>query len=254
MVLSTLHTNDAISAPIRLIDMGVPRFMVATSLQVVLAQRLVRLVCESCAENYSLKPFEHEWLRLELKDEVDRHRYMHGRGCTNCNGTGYQGRMGIYEMLEMNFDMVEAANHHDPAHFMKMARQQMEGKTLRTQVVREVLKGRTTVTEAMRISNQFIDLSTEAKAAALKGVQGGMASAMAINYAGCSVLLNVVTANKCVQVNNCSSISSVLEGGIPTGYTVGASSIAANGTVVACTITQTDGGATATFSGIGAGI
>jgi len=101
---------------------------------------------------------------------------------------------------------------------------------------------------------KFIDLSTEAKAAALKGVQGGMASAMAINYAGCSALLNVVTANKCVQVNDCSDISSVLEGGIPTGYTVGASLIAANGTVVACTITQTDGLATATFSGIGAGI
>ncbi|MDD5404481.1 MAG: GspE/PulE family protein [Sulfuricella sp.] len=155
MVLSTLHTNDAMSAPIRLIDMGVPRFMVATSLQVVLAQRLVRLVCESCTENYDLKPFEHEWLRLELKDQVDRHQYRHGRGCTNCNGTGYQGRMGIYEMLEMDFDMVEAANHHDPAHFMKMARQQMAGKTLRTQAVREVLKGRTTVGEAMRISNQF---------------------------------------------------------------------------------------------------
>jgi len=155
MVLSTLHTNDAISTPIRLIDMGVPRFMVATSLQVVLAQRLVRLVCESCAENYELKPFEHEWLRLELNDAVDQFQYKHGRGCTNCNGTGYQGRMGIYEMLEMNFEMVEAANHHDPAHFMKMARQQMAGKTLRTQAVGEVLKGRTTVGEAMRISNQF---------------------------------------------------------------------------------------------------
>jgi len=155
MVLSTLHTNDAISTPIRLIDMGVPRFMVATSLQVVLAQRLVRLVCESCAESYPLKPFEHEWLRLELKDQVDQHKYTHGRGCTNCNGTGYQGRMGIYEMLEMTFEMVEAANHHDPAHFIKMARQQMAGKTLRAQAVGEVLKGRTTVSEAMRISNQF---------------------------------------------------------------------------------------------------
>jgi MSHA biogenesis protein MshE len=157
MVLSTLHTNDAISTPIRLIDMGVPRFMVATSLQVVLAQRLVRLVCESCVETYTLKPYEHEWIRLELKDAVDQHQYKHGRGCTNCNGTGYQGRMGIYEMLEMNFEMVEAANHHDPQHFMKMARQQLAGKTLRSQAVSEVLRGRTTVAEAMRISNQFED-------------------------------------------------------------------------------------------------
>ncbi|MFH1495566.1 MAG: GspE/PulE family protein [Pseudomonadota bacterium] len=157
MVLSTLHTNDAISTPIRLIDMGVPRFMVATSLQVVLAQRLVRLICESCTETYTLKPYEHEWMRLELKDAVDQHSYKHGRGCTNCNGTGYQGRVGVYEMLEMNFEMVEAANHHDPQHFMKMARQQLAGKTLRSQAVGEVLKGRTTVAEAMRISNQFED-------------------------------------------------------------------------------------------------
>lgn len=157
MVLSTLHTNDAISTPIRLIDMGVPRFMVATSLQVVLAQRLVRLICESCTETYELKPFEHEWMRLELKDAVDQQQYKHGRGCTNCNGTGYQGRIGIYEMLEMTVEMVEAANHHDPAHFMKMARQQLAGKTLRTQAVDEVIKGRTTVSEAMRISNQFED-------------------------------------------------------------------------------------------------
>ncbi|MDP2961794.1 MAG: GspE/PulE family protein [Sulfurimicrobium sp.] len=157
MVLSTLHTNDAISTPIRLIDMGVPRFMVATSLQVVLAQRLVRLVCESCAEPYALKPYEHEWMRLELKDAVDQHQYKHGRGCANCNGTGYQGRIGVYEMLEMSFEMVEAANHHDPQHFMKMARQQMAGRTLRSQAVGEVLRGRTTVAEAMRISNQFED-------------------------------------------------------------------------------------------------
>ncbi len=157
MVLSTLHTNDAISTPIRLIDMGVPRFMVATSLQVVLAQRLVRLVCESCAEPYALKPYEHEWLKLELKDEVDQHSYVHGRGCTICNGTGFQGRMGIYEMLEMSFEMVEAANHHEPIHFMNLARKQMAGRTLRSQAVSEVIKGRTTAAEAMRISNQFED-------------------------------------------------------------------------------------------------
>jgi MSHA biogenesis protein MshE len=96
-------------------------------------------------------------MRLELKDAVDQHSYKHGRGCTNCNGTGYQGRVGVYEMLEMSFEMVEAANHHDPQHFMKMARQQLAGKTLRSQAVGEVLKGRTTVAEAMRISNQFED-------------------------------------------------------------------------------------------------
>ena len=157
LVLSTLHTNDAVSTPIRLLDMGVPRYMVATSVQVVLAQRLVRVVCESCAEPYPLKPTEHEWLKLELKDGVDSHQFVHGRGCDHCNGTGYRGRTGVYEMLEMTEAVAEAANHHDPAHFMKVAHAQMAGETLRRHGVALAVSGRTTVSEAMRISNQFED-------------------------------------------------------------------------------------------------
>jgi type II secretory ATPase GspE/PulE/Tfp pilus assembly ATPase PilB-like protein len=78
LVLSTLHTNDAASTPIRLLDMGVPRYMVATSIQVVLAQRLVRIICASCSEEYALKPTEHAWLKAELGDAVDARRYMYG--------------------------------------------------------------------------------------------------------------------------------------------------------------------------------
>jgi MSHA biogenesis protein MshE len=154
MVLSTLHTNDAMSTPIRLLDMGVPRFMVALSLQLILAQRLVRLVCESCAQPYVLQPRERHWLRYELGDRVDGQRYMHGAGCTHCNGTGYQGRTGVYEMLEMTDRVVEAANQDDPALFLNAARQQMQGETLRRDAVRLVVQGRTTVEEAMRISGQ----------------------------------------------------------------------------------------------------
>jgi MSHA biogenesis protein MshE len=157
LVLSTLHTNDAISTPIRLLDMGVPRYMVATSLQVVLAQRLVRVICESCAQDYQLKPTEHEWLKTELSDTVDSHRYLQGRGCSHCNGTGYRGRTGVYEMLEMTEEVSAAANHSDPAHFMKVAQTQMAGQTLRRHAVALVVSGKTTVSEAMRISNQFED-------------------------------------------------------------------------------------------------
>lgn len=157
LVLSTLHTNDAISTPVRLLDMGVPRYMVATSLQAVLAQRLVRVICESCAQPYDLKPTEHEWLKAELGDNVANHHYLHGRGCTHCNGTGYRGRTGVYEMLEMTQAVADAANHHDPAHFMKVAQAQMAGETLRRHAVALVVAGKTTVAEAMRISNQFED-------------------------------------------------------------------------------------------------
>ena len=157
MVLSTLHTNDVISTPIRLLDMGVPRYMVALSLQLVLAQRLVRVVCENCAEPYAPTPHEHEWLRYELGDTVDQRKYMHGKGCAHCGGTGYAGRTGVYEMLEMSNEIVEAINSDDTGTFVQAARKQMAGETLRRDAVRLVVKGRTTIEEAMRISNQFED-------------------------------------------------------------------------------------------------
>ena len=157
MVLSTLHTNDAMTTPIRLLDMGVPRYMVALSVQLVLAQRLVRVICESCAQPHTLKPNEREWLRAELHDRVDAQRYMHGPGCSHCNGTGYQGRTGVYEMLEMSNEVVQAASQDDPNVFVQAAKKQMAGNTLRRDAVRLVLAGRTTVDEAMRISNQYED-------------------------------------------------------------------------------------------------
>ena len=155
LVLSTLHTNDAISTPIRLLDMGVPRFMVALSVHMVVAQRLVRVICGNCREPYTPTPNEHEWLRFELGDQANSHAYHHGRGCAHCANTGYQGRTGVYEFLEMSDAVVEAINHEDPGEFMRVARQQMAGETLRRDAVRLVVAGRTTIAEAMRISNQF---------------------------------------------------------------------------------------------------
>lgn len=157
LVLSTLHTNDAASTPLRLLDMGVPAYMVATSLQGVLAQRLLRVICESCTEPHTPAPHEHVWLKLELGDQVDRYKYMHGRGCSHCNGTGYLGRVGVYEMLEMTHQVVEAVTHQDPAHFVKVARQQMAGATIRRHAMALAVKGQTTIAEAMRISSQLED-------------------------------------------------------------------------------------------------
>jgi MSHA biogenesis protein MshE len=157
MVLSTLHTNDAASTPIRLLDMGVPRYMVAMSLQMVIAQRLVRVICEHCARPRRLNPQEHEWLRVEIGDDVDRHEYREGAGCSHCNGTGYLGRTGIYEMLEMTAPVVAAANQEDPAEFIRAAREQMARHTLRRDAIRAVIEGRTTVQEAIRTTSQYED-------------------------------------------------------------------------------------------------
>ncbi|NMM37554.1 MAG: Flp pilus assembly complex ATPase component TadA [Glaciimonas sp.] len=157
LVLSTLHTNDAISTPMRLLDMGVPGYMVGSSLQAVVAQRLVRVICESCTEDHPLQTHEYEWLKAELKDAVNTHRYRHGRGCSHCNGTGFRGRIGVYEMLEMTQEVADAANANDPAAFIKVAQAQMAGETLRRHAVAMVVAGKTTVGEAMRISNQLED-------------------------------------------------------------------------------------------------
>jgi len=158
LVFSTLHTNDAVTTPIRLLDMGAPRYMVALSLQLVIAQRLVRLVCESCAEPYQLLPGEHEWLAQELGSTADGQHCLKGKGCSHCNGTGYLGRTGVYEMLEMTKPVVEAANQDDPALFINVATREMGGRTLRRHAAQLVAAGKTTVEEAMRISNQFEEL------------------------------------------------------------------------------------------------
>jgi MSHA biogenesis protein MshE len=157
LVLSTLHTNDAVSTPMRLLDMGAPRYMVAMSLQMVIAQRLLRIVCDKCGEWHEPDPHEREWLRLELGDRVDDFRYRRGAGCDQCNRTGYVGRTGVYEVLEMTRPVVEAANHGEPQAFLTAARQEMGGETLRRSAVALVAAGRTTVAEAMHVSNQFED-------------------------------------------------------------------------------------------------
>jgi MSHA biogenesis protein MshE len=157
MVFSTLHTNDAISTPVRLLDMGAPRYMVALSLQLVVAQRLVRVICEGCAADHVLLPGEREWLRVELGDAVDQHRCKRGKGCTHCNGTGYLGRTGVYEMLEMTSPVVEAANGDDIQRFIQAAREAMGGRTLRRHAAQLAAAGTTTVEEAMRITNQYED-------------------------------------------------------------------------------------------------
>jgi MSHA biogenesis protein MshE len=157
LVFSTLHTRDTAGTLFRLVDMGTPKYMVASSVQVVLAQRLLRRVCESCSETHVPTPQEAEWLEAEGLPRNDWGTLLHGRGCSHCNGTGYRGRTGVYEMLEMSQALVEAAAHEDNRHFMQVARDHLKGKTLLDAAMREMKLGRTSVLEVMRISNQVED-------------------------------------------------------------------------------------------------
>jgi len=153
LVLSTLHTRDTISTPFRLLDMGVPPFMMATSLQAVIAQRLVRLNCVECTEPHAPSAQEQSWLSamLETGDSLASVSPQRGRGCPACHGTGYSGRQGVYELLEMDAVLAQAASRSDPAAFMKAARERMKGRTLAHHALELVRQGRTSLAEALRI-------------------------------------------------------------------------------------------------------
>ncbi|AKR42508.1 GspE/PulE family protein [Methylophilus sp. TWE2] len=155
LVLSTLHTNDASTAPVRLIDMGVPRFMVAMSLLGVMAQRLVRLICPHCAAEHTPTENETIWLSQVLPDATLPTNFRHGKGCQHCNRTGYLGRVGLYEFLEMTDELAMAANMPDTNVFIKKARERLKGKTLRDQSLQLAIDGKTTLEEIMRVDNQF---------------------------------------------------------------------------------------------------
>ncbi len=154
LVLSKLHTNAAASTPARLIDMGVPPWMVALSLQLVVAQRLVRAICAGCSAPYQPTPNEDVWLRAELGEGTDYSGLRRGLGCPDCNHTGYRGRTGVYEFLQMTLPLIDAMSANEPTVFARAAREQMAGNTLRRDAARLALKGRTTVAEAMGVSAQ----------------------------------------------------------------------------------------------------
>jgi MSHA biogenesis protein MshE len=155
MVFSTLHVRDAASAPVRLLDMQVPRYMVATSLQAVIAQRLVRLICESCIEDHVPTAQEQKFIEMVWRGELggtEGRRFRRGKGCQHCNGTGFRGRLGVYEMLEMTPRLVEAIAKDDVPGFAQAAREEMSGLTYLEHAASLAAAGRTTLNEVMRIS------------------------------------------------------------------------------------------------------
>ena len=157
LVLSTLHTNDALVTPMRLLDMGAPRYMVAFSLQLVIAQRLARVVCESCAEPYEPVASERAWVERVLKDSAEKPLFMQGKGCGHCNRTGFAGRTGVYEMLELSHDVITALNTGDQTIYMNAAAKQIGNDTLAAHGAWLAAHGKTTVEQAMLVSNQMAE-------------------------------------------------------------------------------------------------
>ena len=155
LVLSTLHTNDAVGTATRLADMGVPMYMLATSLQLIIAQRLVRKLCEHCSKPGEPTPQERAWV-LEVAG-IEAAASLRPRtpvGCPECNGTGYLGRSAIYESLELTRPLADALARDNTQAYLEAARAQVEGRTLAHDALRLIRKGVTSVYEAMRIATQ----------------------------------------------------------------------------------------------------
>lgn len=156
LVFSTVHTNDAISSTVRLIDMGAEGFLVAGALLGVLAQRLVRRICDVCIEPYTPSEHEMEWINGFLGKTDHAYTFKHGVGCSRCNHSGYRGRMGIYEYLEINLPLADALRANDTTTFMRIAKAQPGFKSLTQCALDEATQGNTTLGEVFRISGGFI--------------------------------------------------------------------------------------------------
>lgn len=112
LVLSTLHTNDAAGAIPRFLDMGAEGFLVASTVNLIIAQRLVRRICTSCIEKYTPSQETLSYLKQYVDEKDINHTYYRGKGCTECNNRGYKGRIGVYEMLEVNEEIRKLVIKH----------------------------------------------------------------------------------------------------------------------------------------------
>ena len=148
LVFSTLHTNDAPSAITRLIDIGVQPFLVASSIIAVMAQRLVRRICPKCKEPYTPTPADIKASGL-TPEQVGNGKFMHGKGCTNCNKTGYRGRQGIYEMLRLDGKLREMAFKGASAQEMRRHAKSKGMRNLLDDGMLKVCKGMTTFEEVL---------------------------------------------------------------------------------------------------------
>ncbi len=151
LVFSTLHTNDAPSAITRLVDMGIEPFLIASSVLGVLAQRLVRVICPKCKISYTPNPEEAKELGMEWKETL---LFYKGKGCSYCKNTGYKGRLGIFQLMEMNESLRELILKDTSADQIRRQAQLTGMGTLREDGWGKILAGRTTTEEVLRVTQE----------------------------------------------------------------------------------------------------
>jgi type IV pilus assembly protein PilB len=149
LVFTTLHTNDAPGAVARLIDMGVEPFLIASSLEGVLGQRLVRRICTGCRTPYEPSESVLRQIGLSIHDLGDKNFY-YGTGCDQCNKTGYKGRKGIYELLDITEPIRELIAQRAPSVVIRQKAIELGMTTLRADGLRSIFEGETTIEEVLK--------------------------------------------------------------------------------------------------------
>ena len=160
LVLSTLHTNDAITSALRLLDMGAEGFLVGSALRAIMAQRLVRRICVHCVINTEPTSDEKLWLAHLMGHHVEQlhSNFKQGKGCQSCQYTGYRGRVGVFELLEMNEPMMSALKRGDNESFILHAKDHPGYKPLSHAAYDYATQGITTVQEVLRLA-ESIDMT-----------------------------------------------------------------------------------------------
>ena len=150
LVFSTLHTNDAPSSITRLIDMGVEPFLVASSIMAILAQRLVRVPCAKCKEEYTPDAAETELFEITA-EQMANAKFMRGKGCNHCQHTGYRGRVATFELMSMNSTLREMTFRSEPAQSIRRQARLFGMKTLVEDALSKALMGKTTLMEVYKL-------------------------------------------------------------------------------------------------------
>ncbi|EPS4453633.1 GspE/PulE family protein [Vibrio parahaemolyticus] len=160
LVLSTLHTNDAVDSALRMIDMGAPGYLVASAVRAVVAQRLVRRVCPDCKTQDHLDESRQQWLAGRFPNQVGV-TFHKGAGCQNCNLTGYRGRIGVFEMLELEHEMMDKLRANDAVGFAQAARRSENYKPLLASAMELALQGAVSLDEVMTLGEGDASGKTE---------------------------------------------------------------------------------------------
>ncbi len=148
LVLSTLHTNDSIDSALRMMDMGAPGYLVASAVRAVLAQRLVKKVCPECSGVDTLDEPRKLWVQTRFPNQVSV-PFQRGYGCQSCNLTGYRGRIGVFELLELDQPMMDSLRANDAVGFSQKARQNPDYKPLLASAMELAMNGIISLDEVM---------------------------------------------------------------------------------------------------------